>query len=109
MAWCNVARSQSLQLLKPVSYHIPVPRYLWQQRAQWRLWSKEQQHMAALQEAEYHQSMWNTAAGMREIHWNVGTGGASFDTDLYKVTQQTDFSGCQFPPADRKQHTPAVR
>lgn len=98
MAWCNVISCQGLQLLKPVPYHIPVSRHLWEERAQWRLRSKQQQDLATLQEAEHHQSMWNTAAGMREIHRDICTGGASVDAGLHKVRQQGEFSGCQFPP-----------
>ena len=100
MAWCNVVSCQGLQLLKPVPYHIPVPWHLWEERAQWRLRTKQQQDLAALQEAEHHQSMRNMAAGMREIHWDICTSGASVDAGLHKVTQQAEFSGCQFPPAD---------
>ena len=100
MAWCNVVRSQGLQLLKPVPYHIPVPRDLWEERAQWGLRSKQQQDLATLQEAEHRQSMWNTTAGMRKIHWDICTSGASVDTGLHKVTQEAEFSGGQFPPAD---------
>ena len=100
MAWCNVVSCQGLQLLKPVPYHIPVPWHLWEERAQWRLRTKQHQDLAALQEAEHHQSMRNMAAGMREIHWDICTSGASVDAGLHKVTQQAEFSGCQFPPAD---------
>lgn len=53
-----------------------------------------------MQEAEHHESMRNSAAGVREIHGDICTGGASLDAGLHKVTQQIEFSGCQFPPAE---------